>query len=1526
VTFRCRLDGTVTTFKKAGAKQGASSSLYRICVDTPKNIGQCNELTPSNRLKKMKSNLPRSVLLFFLVFFSAVAGFGQGSRQLSPYDTIEEKDRDNPEARAAWFLRGRTAPPGQSAALLRFRAYQQKLQIRKLRMASPRAAAAAITLTGGWAPLGPSPLASDAGNGQDYNWVSGRATAVAIDPADTTGNTVYVGGAHAGVWKSTNAGTPLTSSVHWAPVLDYESTLAVGSIAIQPNNNDPTKSVILVGTGEPNSSADSYYGLGILRSADAGNTWTLVQSAATGQSFAGMGFSKIAFSMANSNLVVAAAGTASKGIDEGLQTAATYPANLGVYYSTNGGVSWSFASIKDGATTIAPGSVTSVVYNTSVAKFFAAIRRHGIYSSSDGVNWMRLTSQPGAGLTTANCPANPSSANCPIYRAELTVVPGRNEMYTWVVSLSSSGSEADGGIWQSLNGGSSWTQISDTGITNCGDPGGCGVSQGTYNLELLASPNGSATNLYAGAINLYRCTINNPSSPSCTFLNLTHVYGCVSIAHVHPDQHHLASIIASGKELMYFANDGGIYRALDGYTGLTTGTCGGTNQFDSLNQTLGSMTQFVSFSVHPTDSQTMLGGTQDNGSPATSSASPANQQWGNVHAGDGGYNAITSNSPNDWFTSYPDIPPASLEIDYCGSGSNCNAGLFNQVIGSVNLGNDDGEFYFPYTLDPQAPAELLVGTCRIWRVDNAKNPTKFTALSPDFEPGGTTPCSGGEINLVRSIAAGGPKDANGFSKVIYAGTDGLGPLAGTGITPTGGRVFVTTDASVATPVFTEVTGNINPSHYPVSDIAIDTSDATGQTAYVTIMGFGVSHVWKTTNAGGSWTDFTGTGLQDSPANSVIVDSGVVYVGTDVGVFYGSTSSPSWSEVGPAPAVSANGYLPNVPVSALRIFSSGSQKLLRASTYGRGIWQFGLSADYQIAVSNSPQTIFPGQTATFNGTLTSMGGYNSAVTLTCTAGSTSPPTTCTPPAPVTPTTGGAAFAVSTGGSVGTYSFNIHGVGADAAHIAHDAPVVLQVVDFAIGTPSPASVSVVQGNTAQGVVFQVTASGSFNGTVNLSCAGLPTNASCSFSPSAAVQPRSGAPVSVTLLVSTQTSTPTGTKTVTISTSTTGALAAKTQTLSLTVTAPVPDYSLTFSSSTQTASINSAATFQGKLTAANGYASPVNLSCGAGAPPTCTFSPNSVTPTVAGASFTLTTQSNAANSYTFLVNGTGTDAAHIAHSASVTFNSFNFSLSDTPSSQTVVAGQTATYNLTVTPMGLSTFPNNVTFACSGTLPGSTSCSFNPTQVAANASGPQSVTLSIVTAGLGAPAPVHPVANEWRGLPLFLWIPAVGLVIGRLTRKPQVRRKGMTCLILIFLIAAMTTLPSCGGGSSSGGGGGGGGGVTVRVTPPTVNLVPTQKQQFTASVTGSSNTAVSWTVNGITAGSSAIGSIDATGLYTAPGAVPNPATVTIAAVAQADITKSSSASVTIVPATPSGTYPITVTAISGSITQSVPVTLVVQ
>jgi hypothetical protein len=548
----------------------------------------------------------------------------QGAKQRVPESPVADPDADHIKERNEWFFRGRVIR-GKPSAEFRRRAYQAKLQLR----AQHAAALAAIhsdgqpsLSSGSWIPLGPMPLASDAtGNGtQDYHQVAGRATAIAIDPADPTGNTVYIGGAQSGIWKSTNAANNTANSVMWAAVTDDQATLSIGAIAIQPGNADPAKTVILAATGEADNSGDSYFGLGILRSSNAGSTWTLIPTANAGAlSFSGLGGTRMAFSTANgqTNTVVAAMATSSEGLVNGSVTAGTI---RGLYTSVDAGQTWTFNALVDPAGATDATSATSVVFNAAAGQFFAAVRYHGFYSSPDGTHWTRLAVQPGGALlSTASCPAQSTSNSyaCPIYRAEITVVPTRNEMYVWFVSLTSAGSPVDGGIWQSVNGGASWTAISDTGITNCGDFDGCGVQQGAYNLELLALPNGAATDLYAGSINLYKCgiTTQNPTCATTGFMNLTHVYGCSPIgapAHVHPDQHAMAYMIPasgsdSGNALMYFANDGGIYRALNGFSGLNTGACSGINQFDDLNQNLGSMAQFVSFSQHPTDMNTMLG-------------------------------------------------------------------------------------------------------------------------------------------------------------------------------------------------------------------------------------------------------------------------------------------------------------------------------------------------------------------------------------------------------------------------------------------------------------------------------------------------------------------------------------------------------------------------------------------------------------------------------------------------------------------------------------------------------------------------------------------------------------------------------------------------------------------------------------------------------------------------------------------------------------------------------------------------------
>ena len=1363
-------------------------------------------------------------VLSCLLVTSGVGAFAQGAR-VAPSGAGEAADDDNPAARDQWFLQGRLAPRGQYPADLRWQAYRQKIQMRAARMLTARQAlgvnpgATLGAASTGWSPLGPSPLKSDPGSGQDYGFVSGRATSVAIDPADPTGNTVYIGGAYGGVWRSQNAAglSSNPNSVSWTAVTDTQPTLSVGAIALQPCRvslgncdglNHLTKT-ILVGTGEPNSALDSYYGLGILRSVDAGNTWTLISSAGA-NSFKGLGFSRIAFNATSGkeNQVVAAAAS-TIGNEDGARANGQI---AGPFVSQDSGLNCVSAPVSDGTFggLVAPISATSVVYNTAAGAFYMAMRYHGFYSSTDGTSWTRLAAQPAPaamGINSSTTCPTAASTNCPFYRGEIAVVPNRNEMYVWYTD----GNDADQGIWRSTDGGGSWTKLNDANITNCGDPSGCGTVQGFYDLELAAAPNGSSTDLYAGARNLFKCTIpSTVTTSTCSgtgassFQNLTHVYNCSGHPAVHPDQHGIASMIVNGTDVLYFANDGGIYRALDGFTVLASNSCL-NNQFGNLNGQLGSMTQFVSFSEDSANSAILLGGTQDNGSP---SASQPSTNWQSVNGGDGGYNEIDPVDPNNWYTANTDI-----SIQRCTSGVSCTQNSFALVVDSAHLGGDSGAFYTPYILDPQNSGELIVGTCRVWR--GTTTGSGVVAISPNFDAGFASICADPKtsvVNYVHAIAAGGPIGANGFSKVVYAGLAGFGPISGT--SPAGGRVFVTSDSTANSIVWSEITPPANQAtFYTVGDIVIDASDATGATAYLALEGFGSSHVLKTTNANlgtsTTWMNFSGT-LPNAPANSLAVDptSSTIYVGTDVGVFSSPTGSPAWSEVGPAPSPAASGYLPNAPVTKLRMFSNLSgTKLLRASTYGRGIWEYPLAIgtpDFTLTVPTSALTSYPNQTVPYNGTLTSVNGDVSPVNLSCTGGH---PAACAPVAtPVTPVAApGAAFVMDAAhGTIGDFAFTIHAVDGAVPPVVHDTNATLHVVDFAATAPNPATVTANIPNTSDATTFQITAQGSFADAVTLTCSnGLPAGAACNFSPSATVQPTLAFPATVTLTVSTDPTTPApAASTITIQAhdAANPEPAPKTQTLTLNATAS-PDFALAISNSTLAITVQGSATFNGTLTAVNGYiGGVVKITCGPGKPSTCPPLAPITLPAQGSMNFSAVASSSTVGTFNFDIHGDDNTTTHDAP-VSLTINADFHVPATTVTCTAVTAGGVSTCSIPIGPDGQATFAGNVTYQCGmAGFPNLSFCSFNPASILAGTAATTvilSVQTTAATAALGPAGQNHP-ANPL--LALWLSLPTVGiLALGR-------RRSGKRLAYLAgtaLLLALVSQLAACGGKPNGGGGG---------------------------------------------------------------------------------------------------------------------------
>jgi len=121
---------------------------------------------------------------------------------------------------------------------------------------------------------------------------------------------------------------------------------------------------------------------------------------------------------------------------------------------------------------------------------------------------------------------------------------------------------------------------------------------------------------------------------------------------------------------------------------------------------------------------------------------------------------------------------------------------------------------------------------------------------------------------------------------------------------------------------------------------------------------------------------------------------------------------------------------------------------------------------------------------------------------------------------------------------------------------------------------------------------------------------------------------------------------------------------------------------------------------------------------------------------------------------------------------------------------------------------------------------------------------------------------------------------------------------LFFVFLMAAVALAGCTGtvkGSSSSNSNSSSGSSVTVSVSPATATVRAGATQSFSATVSGSSNTAVAWQVNGVTGGSAATGTINESGVYSAPDSAPSSNSVTVAAVSADDISATGNSSVTL-------------------------------
>jgi len=867
-----------------------------------------------------------------------------------------------------------------------------------------------------WVPLGPDAVVTP-----NFGLVTGRVSALALDPADATGNHLFVGTTGGGVWEAQNAGASNAAQVEFTPLTDDLSALggatdpsiSIGALTVQPGGTG----VILAGTGDPNDALDSYYGAGILRSADGGNSWSLIPLTADQLfSFAGEGFAGFAWSTVNPQLVVAAV---SQAYEATLVNAVVPDRSFeGLYYSTDGGATWSLATIADGGSVVQGpaglvglfdgNAATSVVWNPVRQLFIAAVRFHGYYQSANGISWSRMAAQPGAGLTTSACPTDPGvlgSIACPIFRGTLAVNPQTGDTFAWTVDIKNQ----DQGLWQDACAisGSTCTnptitfgvQLATTDLeTNTGN-GAATIANGDYNLALAVVPfalgQGADTWVLAGANDLWKCSL----AGGCVWRNTTNAESCGS-AQVAGFQHALEWSVANPLEIL-IGNDGGLWRSLDAI-GETGSPCSvsDASHFQNLNGGIGSLAEVDSLATSGGSQYTMMAGLGVNGTAGINGASAAQTQWPQILGGDGGPVAIDPLNVNKWFVNNE----AGVSIYLCTDASTCTPAEFGNspVVDSGDVGGDGATMSStaPFLIDPVDSTQLLIGTCRVWRGPaNGVGWSAANAVSPILDSGATTGSCSGDA-LIRSVAA---MTVAGGNEVVYVGMfnfdNGGGNLAGHVLSatfnPQSGTMPTWND--LTTNPVTNSTNSLNFYGLDISSIFIDSHDPTGNTVYVTVEGFSnsldqVQTVYGSTDGGAHWASLTAN-LPSVPVSSIVVDpqsASTVYLATDIGVYF--TSQVTSCAVVPSSCWSAFGSgLPLAPVIDLSASPvSSPAQVLTAATYGRGIWQTPL---WTSVTSLTTATASPGSLTFANQEVGTASGTQT-VTVKNTGGLTLTPTSVT----------------------------------------------------------------------------------------------------------------------------------------------------------------------------------------------------------------------------------------------------------------------------------------------------------------------------------------------------------------------------------------------------------------------------------------------------------------------------------------------------------------------------------------------------
>ena len=657
----------------------------------------------------------------------------------------------------------------------------------------------------------------------------------------------------------------------WSTVTDFLPNIAVNSLAFDPADSR----VVYAGTGEGyfreviRNTNVPIRGNGIFVTRDAGATWQQLPSTA-GEDFYWV-----------NDLVVSAH-------DSRRIYAAT---RNGVFRSLDGGETWTRVVATD-----VTGGCTDLAFRADTAGdfVFAACGmledQATVYRSTNAEGddaWTPVLSQPGMGRTTlAIAPSDPSivyalaARNGGLFDQGLFAVFRSADSGTnWAAQVSTQQNPSSYGALLLTNGYSALTNdctgTSTTDLSNMG-----------WHSNVIAVDPTDPNRVWAAGVDLFRSDDGGKK------------WGIASYwwpaenrpSYVHADQHAIVfdpQFDGAGNQTMIVTNDGGIFRTDNARAAISmrlADYCAPESShvvFRSLNHDFGTA-QFYHGAVFP-GGQRYFGGAQDNSTPMGADAQGVNG-WTTEFGGDGGYVAI---DPVDPSVIYGEAQRA-------------------QILKAVNLrvtadlSPPDGDFLFiaPFMLDPNQHDRLWLGG-------------GLTLMRRDRNYVDVTTKLDGHVTALDV--------APGNSNRVLAGTES-------------GTIYRNDAALSATR--TTVWKSAKPRDGWVSSLTFDPANT--NIAYATYANFGGgAHVWKTTDAGATWTPLDGAGigaLPDIPAHNLVLGTGSMYLGTDLGIFLSLDGGNLWF---------ADSSFPRVITEKLVLAQTARGRALFAFTHGRGAWRADL---------------------------------------------------------------------------------------------------------------------------------------------------------------------------------------------------------------------------------------------------------------------------------------------------------------------------------------------------------------------------------------------------------------------------------------------------------------------------------------------------------------------------------------------------------------------------------------------------------